>query len=170
MWASLMRCARGKPSLESLRKGDAMIIDGAECTVQAEWIFTNPHGENWKEYVLQRKRVGEPEQKVSLEVERDDGELKVKFWETELTPEQLPFSLSQPSGWPQQFTLGEVTYQRYDDGAATGVLPGEPLYEVTYADYIGPHGLLLSIELSRSGEGEVWQGMILSPTSIKFVD
>lgn len=134
--------------------GDILTFPGDldHYRVAKVWQSQDGEGYRWSDYDLVGRKDG---RQLCLSVERDDGEWIAALYDTRPLPEDLPGAAELPAA----LRYGGVSYRREERGrariallAAEGVSGGEPPINYRYADYEGPSGELLAVEI-YGGEG-----------------
>jgi Domain of unknown function (DUF4178) len=138
------------------------------------WQSKDGEGYQWRDYDIDGRSSG---QRRYLSVERDDGEWVVGLYEQRPPPDDLPGLAELPAS----LTLDGVAYRRAERGQATitlvaaeGLEGGEPPLAYRYADYAGPAGALLSLEIyggradPAAAEIELYVGRELPPAQLQL--
>lgn len=155
--------------------GDILTFPGDldHYRVAKVWQSQDGEGYRWSDYDLIGRKDG---RQLCLSVERDDGEWIAALYDTRPLPEELPGAAELPAA----LSYAGVSYRREERGrariallAAEGLAGGEPPLNYRYADYEGPSGRLLAVEIYGGGDGsdpevEIYVGRELPVSQVQL--
>lgn len=157
--------------LDQFKVGDILTLVGELEEFRIEKVWLSRQGSyKWVDYELRGHRS---QRRVVVSVEYDDGEWEVVLYESFPGPDELPGA----STLPEQLSWQGKLFRREEKGRCVMRLvsaPGEDL-ACTYADYLGPGGAALSIELfgdpqapDLPPEVEIYAGRMLKPHELRL--